>query len=46
MILAWSAMHGLASLWIDGAFRKRLDRRAMDALVHTITGLVAELLCA
>jgi AcrR family transcriptional regulator len=45
-ILAWSTMHGLASLWIDGAFRKRLDRRAMDALIHTITGLVAELLRA
>ena len=45
-ILAWSAMHGLASLWIDGAFRKRLERRAMDALVHTITGLIAELLRA
>ena len=45
-ILAWSAMHGLASLWIDGAFRRRLDRRAMDALVHAITGLIAELLRA
>ena len=39
-------MHGRASLWIDGAFRKRLDRHAMDALVHTITGLVAEFLRA
>ena len=41
--LAWSAMHGLAMLWIDGAFKKRLDRRGMDALTEQITALIARL---
>ena len=42
--LAWSAMHGLALLWIDGALRSRLDRRGMDALTERITQLIAQLL--
>ena len=42
--LAWSAMHGLAMLWIDGAFANRLDRRGMDALTEQITALIARLL--
>ena len=42
--LAWSAMHGLASLWIDGALRSRLDRRGMDALVERVTQLIGQLL--
>jgi AcrR family transcriptional regulator len=42
--LAWSAMHGLAMLWIDGAFRNRLDRRGVDALTARIAALISELL--
>jgi AcrR family transcriptional regulator len=42
--LAWSAMHGLAMLWIDGAFHGRLDRKGIDRLTETITGLIAQLL--
>ena len=43
-ILAWSAMHGLASLWIDGAFRNRIDRRGIDELAGKVAGLISELL--
>jgi AcrR family transcriptional regulator len=42
--LAWSAMHGLAMLWIDGAFRNRLDRGGIDALTARIAALISELL--
>ena len=42
--LAWSAMHGLAMLWIDGAFRTRLDRRGVEALTAQITSLLSKLL--
>lgn len=42
--LAWSAMHGLASLWIDGALASRLDRRGMDTLVERVTQLIGQLL--
>jgi AcrR family transcriptional regulator len=41
---AWSAMHGLGRLWIDGALRGRLDRRGMDTLVEQITTLISKLL--
>jgi len=34
--LAWSAMHGLAMLWIDGAFRTRLDRKGIEALTSEV----------
>jgi AcrR family transcriptional regulator len=42
--LAWAAMHGLATLWLDGALRARVDRKAMDALVERVTALIAQLL--
>ena len=42
--LAWSAMHGLATLWIEGAFRNRLDRGGMEALTDRITALIAQLI--
>ena len=43
-VLAWSAMHGLAMLWLDGAFRKRLDRPGIDALTERIAQLISQLL--
>ena len=42
--LAWSAMHGLALLWLDGALRSRLSRPGMDALTERIAALISELL--
>jgi AcrR family transcriptional regulator len=42
--LAWAAMHGLAMLWIDGAFRDRLDRRGIEALTEQIATLISQLL--
>ena len=43
-VLAWSAMHGLAMLWLDGAFRKRLDKRGVAALAERIAELISQLL--
>ena len=37
-------MHGLATLWIEGAFRNRLDRGGMEALTDRITALIAQLI--
>jgi AcrR family transcriptional regulator len=42
--LAWSAMHGLALLWIDGALQSRIDRKAMDVLTARVAALISELL--
>lgn len=43
-VLAWSAMHGIAMLWLDGAFRNRLDRDGIDALAGRIAQLISQLL--
>lgn len=43
-VLAWSAMHGLAMLWLDGAFRNRLDARGIDALAERMAQLISQLL--
>lgn len=42
-MLAWSAMHGLAMLWIDGALRARLDRAGIDALAAAVAKLISQL---
>lgn len=42
--LAWSAMHGLATLWLDGAFKKHLGRGGIDALASRIAHLISQLL--
>jgi len=44
-MLAWSAMHGLAMLWIDGALRDRLDRDGIDTLAQKVAALISQLLC-
>ena len=41
--LAWAAMHGLASLWIDGALRGT-DSRGIDALADKVATLLSQLL--
>jgi AcrR family transcriptional regulator len=43
-ILAWSAMHGLAMLWIDGALHGRFDRKGVDMLTERITASISLLL--
>jgi AcrR family transcriptional regulator len=43
-VLAWSAMHGLAMLWLDGAFRNRLERPGIDALAERMSQLISQLL--
>ncbi len=39
-MLAWSAMHGLAMLWIDGALAGRLVRRELDALIANMAAVI------
>ncbi len=39
-MLAWSAMHGLALLWIDGALAGRLARRDLDALIANMAAVI------
>ena len=43
-MLAWSAMHGLAMLWLDGALRGRFDRKTVDALAGRVAALISDLL--
>jgi hypothetical protein len=40
-VLAWSAMHGLATLSLDGALR---DRRGITGLAHQVASLISQLL--
>lgn len=43
-LLAWSAMHGLAMLWIDGALRDRLDPGGPEGLARKLAALISQLL--
>lgn len=43
-LMAWSTMHGLAMLWIDGALRKRFDTGGVDALAAKIGAMASQIL--
>jgi AcrR family transcriptional regulator len=43
-LLAWSSMHGLAMLWLDGAFRDRAPRDGAADLAAEIAALISQLL--
>jgi AcrR family transcriptional regulator len=47
VLLAWSAVHGLASLWLDGALvRPGAGPRVVESAGEEITRLLADLLAA
>lgn len=41
VLAAWASVHGLATLWLDGALPPHLARRDVDGLAAAVTDLVA-----